>query len=49
MEILPLPYLLVLNSTTFHHYVPDDDPTEMTIDVIEEFLEKVLLQNIPVS
>ncbi|XP_057666907.1 protein disulfide-isomerase TMX3-like [Diorhabda carinulata] len=48
MQIVPLPYLLVLNSTTLHHYVPEDDPTEMTADAIELFLERILNQTAPV-
>lgn len=49
MEIVPLPYLLVLNSTTFHHHIPEDDPTQMTVDAIEIFIEKVYNQTLPVS
>ncbi|XP_050498374.1 protein disulfide-isomerase TMX3-like [Diabrotica virgifera virgifera] len=44
MQIVALPYLIVLNSTTLHHHVPEDDPTEMTVDAIELFLEKVINQ-----
>ncbi|CAH1116632.1 unnamed protein product [Phaedon cochleariae] len=47
MEILSLPYLLVLNSTTMHHHVPEDDPTEMTVDAIDMFLEKIYNQTAP--
>lgn len=46
MQILPLPYLIVLNSTTYHHHVPEDDPTEMTADAIDIFLERIHNQTI---
>lgn len=49
MQILPLPYLLVLNSTTYHHHIPEDDPTEMTADAIDLFLEKIYNQSAPVK
>nr|XP_023013921.1 protein disulfide-isomerase TMX3-like [Leptinotarsa decemlineata] len=47
MQIVSLPYLLVLNSTTFHHHIPEDDPTEMTPDAIDMFLERVYNQTAP--
>lgn len=48
MEILALPYLLVLNSTTMHHHIPEDDPAEMTEEVIDMFLERIYNQSSPV-
>ncbi|TMW40992.1 hypothetical protein DOY81_013929 [Sarcophaga bullata] len=30
MDELPTPHLIVINSTTQHHYLPDDDPLQMT-------------------
>lgn len=49
MEILQLPALMVLNSTTLHHHVPEDDPAQMTTEAIDLFLEKILNQSAPVS
>ncbi|KAG5879522.1 hypothetical protein JTB14_029888 [Gonioctena quinquepunctata] len=48
MQILSLPYLLVLNSTTLHHHMPEDDPTEMTADAIDMFLDRIYNQTAPV-
>ncbi|CAG9768012.1 unnamed protein product [Ceutorhynchus assimilis] len=47
MQRIPLPYLLVINSSTFHHHVPEDDPAEMSIESIEIFLEKILNKTSP--
>ncbi|KAI4470271.1 protein disulfide-isomerase tmx3 [Holotrichia oblita] len=44
MSVLPLPYLLVLNSTTHHHHIPEDDPTHLTPEALDIFLEKILNQ-----
>jgi thioredoxin domain-containing protein 10 len=44
MQHLPTPHLLVLNSTTNHHHVPDDDPLQMTPEAIEVFLETIANQ-----
>lgn len=33
MDNIPTPHLLVLNSTTNHHHIPDDDPLAMTSEV----------------
>lgn len=49
MEVLTLPSLMVLNSTTLHHHVPEDDPTQMTEESIDLFLQKILNQSAPVS
>lgn len=49
MEILPLPYLLVLNSTNYYHYVPDDEISKMTVEAIDVFLEGILNQTVQVS
>ncbi|KAF7273179.1 thioredoxin-related transmembrane protein 3 [Rhynchophorus ferrugineus] len=48
MTRLPLPYLLVLNSSTYHHHIPEDDPPQMTIQAIEVFLEKIMNSTSPV-
>lgn len=42
MEALTTPHLLVLNSTTNEHHIPDDDPLEMTPEAVEIFLESIL-------
>lgn len=49
MQVLPLPHLIVLNSTTNHHHIPEDDPTELTVEAIDIFLERIYNQTIPVS
>ncbi|KAL3284206.1 hypothetical protein HHI36_018370 [Cryptolaemus montrouzieri] len=48
MQVLPLPYLLVLNSTTNHHHVLEDDPLQMTSESLEVFLERISNQTAPV-
>lgn len=47
MERLSLPYLLVLNSSTYHHHIPEDEPLQMTIDAIEAFLERIMNETSP--
>lgn len=49
MEVLQLPALMVLNSTTLHHHMPEDDPTQMTEEAIDLFLDKVLSESAPVK
>lgn len=49
MTILPLPHLLVLNSTTNHHHIPENDPTQLTEEAIHAFLDKIANQTVPVS
>lgn len=44
---LKTPTLIVFNTTTSHHHIPDDDPLEMTSDAIEMFLEGVLDTSVP--
>lgn len=48
MDRLPTPHLIVLNSTTSVHHIPDDDPMQLTIDAIHLFLENVHQQKAPV-
>ncbi|XP_066257777.1 protein disulfide-isomerase TMX3 [Euwallacea similis] len=48
MDRIALPYLLVLNSSTYHHHVPDDDPAVMSVEAIEDFLEQVINRTSPV-
>lgn len=49
MQIVPLPYLIVLNSSTLHHHVPEDEPMQMTPDAIEMFLKNIIEETVPVS
>lgn len=45
MDNLNTPHLLVLNSTTNEHHLPDDDPLEMTPEAVEIFLESIYNQS----
>ncbi|CRL00032.1 CLUMA_CG013320, isoform A [Clunio marinus] len=45
MDTLSTPHLLILNSTTNEHHLPEDDPLEMTPEAVEIFLESVLNQS----
>lgn len=42
---VPLPYLLVLNSTTNHHHIPEDEPTQLTPEAITIFLDSIQNQS----
>ena len=48
MQKLPLPSLMIVNSTTNHHHFPDDDPSQLTVEAIVMFLEQTLSQTLPV-
>lgn len=48
MSELSVPHLLVLNSTTSHHHLPDDEPALMTPEAITAFLDQVHKQTVPV-
>lgn len=41
LDQLPTPHLIALNSTTQHHYIPDDDPLQMTPQALHLFLESI--------
>lgn len=41
LDQLPTPHLIVINSTTQHHYIPDDDPLQMTPQSLHIFLESI--------
>lgn len=41
MDALPTPHLLVLNSTTNEHHIPDDDPLQLTSEAVCVFLDHV--------
>ncbi|XP_014219999.1 protein disulfide-isomerase TMX3 [Copidosoma floridanum] len=47
MMVVPLPSLIVINSTTNHHYIPEDEPEKLTPDVIETFLEQIRSESVP--
>lgn len=49
MTVLPLPYLLVLNSTTNHHHIPEDEPVQLTEEALDVFLERIHNQSVPVG
>ncbi|TRY67032.1 hypothetical protein TCAL_03476, partial [Tigriopus californicus] len=48
METLSIPNLLVVNSSSYQHYLPDDDPTKLTEEAIEIFLDGILDGAVPV-
>ena len=39
----------MLNSTTFHHHIPDDEPEHLTPEAIETFLEAILNESATVG
>lgn len=41
MDTLPTPHLIVLNSTTNEHHIPDDDPMQLTPEALDIFLESI--------
>ncbi|XP_013190883.1 protein disulfide-isomerase TMX3 [Amyelois transitella] len=47
MSELTVPHLLVLNSTTSHHHIPDDDPVLMTPEAVSIFLDHIHEQVAP--
>ncbi|PZC74448.1 protein disulfide-isomerase TMX3 [Helicoverpa armigera] len=47
MSELTVPHLLVLNSTTGHHHMPDDDPVLMTPEAVSIFLDQINNQMAP--
>lgn len=48
MSELTVPNLLVLNSTTGHHHIPNDDPVLMTPEAVTIFLDQIHNQIAPV-
>uniref|UniRef100_A0A8D8S558 Protein disulfide-isomerase TMX3 n=1 Tax=Cacopsylla melanoneura TaxID=428564 RepID=A0A8D8S558_9HEMI len=48
MQYLSLPHLLVLNSTTNHHHIPQDEPIQLTHEAVTMFLDAILNQSAPV-
>ncbi|XP_076661473.1 thioredoxin-related transmembrane protein 3 isoform X1 [Halictus rubicundus] len=47
MMVLPLPSLIVINTTTNHHHIPEDETEKLTPHVIELFLEQIRNENAP--
>ena len=47
METLSVPSLLVINSTTHHHHLPEDSAEYLTPEAIEIFLDSVLAGEAP--
>lgn len=45
---LPIPSLLVINTTTNHHHIPEDETEKLTPYVIELFLEQIRNESAPV-
>lgn len=48
MSDIPTPYLIVVNSTTNHHHIPDDEPHTLSEDAIHDFLHSILNDTAPV-
>lgn len=49
MMVLPLPSLIVINTTTNHHHIPEDEAEKLTPQVIEFFLEQIRNESAPVD
>lgn len=48
MDTLPTPHLIVVNSTTQHHHIPEDDPLQMTKHSLHMFLESINNHSAPI-
>ncbi|KAF6203157.1 hypothetical protein GE061_003574 [Apolygus lucorum] len=48
MSDIPTPYLIVVNSSTNHHHIPDDEPHTLSEDAIHDFLHSILNDTAPV-
>lgn len=48
MDTLSIPHLIVINTTSYQHYLPDDDPTKMTPEAVTIFLDTILEGEAPV-
>lgn len=48
MENLVLPHLIVVNTSSYQHYLPDDDPSRMTSEAVALFLDNILEGSAPV-
>lgn len=49
MNHLATPHLIVLNSTTYEHYIPDDEPEQLTADAIKLFLHSIRHEKVKVK
>ncbi|XP_015588051.1 protein disulfide-isomerase TMX3 isoform X1 [Cephus cinctus] len=47
MMVVPLPSLIVINTTTSHHHIPEDEPGKLTPHAIEMFLEQIRNESAP--
>ncbi|XP_020298819.1 protein disulfide-isomerase TMX3 isoform X2 [Pseudomyrmex gracilis] len=47
MMVVPLPSLIVINTTTNHHHIPEDETEKLTPKVIELFLEQIRNESAP--
>jgi len=47
METLSLPNLIVINSTTYQHHLPEDAPSYLTPEAIDIFLDSVIVGEAP--
>jgi len=47
MATLPVPSLIVVNTTSFHHYIPEDEPQHLTHDAIASFLDQIKVGTAP--
>ena len=47
METLSLPNLIVINSTTYQHHLPEDAPNYLTQEAIKIFLDSILAGEAP--
>ncbi|EDW95468.1 protein disulfide-isomerase TMX3 isoform X2 [Drosophila teissieri] len=41
LDQLPTPHLIAINSSTQHHFIPEDDPMQMTPQALHLFLESI--------
>jgi len=48
MDTLSIPHLIVINTTSYQHYLPDDEPTKMTPEAVTLFLDSILEGDAPV-
>merc|ERR1712226_664868 len=48
MDMLSLPHLIVVNSSSYQHFLPNDEPIKMTPEVIVLFIDSILEGEAPV-
>lgn len=52
MSVIPLPSLIVINSSTNHHHMPSDQmlgPAGLTVESVVQFLDSIIDESAPVS